>query len=269
MASTIRQSLSALGALFLSLASAGAVDITPLRQVVTPEEPEKTFTVSNSSDRILTGSVGWIHLSASETGYTQTPPEVRSALSAAPWLIVSPASFSLPPGSRREIQVSLKPGTTPPDGERRSHLMIETAAERTPMHKASNTGLPVDIGVGVSVPVILRGLGEADARITDVKLVRDRNGDLVAEATITPRGTHSTYGRVTAQFTPKGKNAKPVVMAELANVAGYPDASKRRVKLSLNTKTLGKGSLLVRYEGVEEYAGQIFAERRFDIQSPK
>lgn len=245
---------------------AHAVDLAPLRQVITAESPHREFTVSNSTDRILTASASWLHLSASEDGYKPTPVNARAALAAAPWLIMTPAQFTLAPGERQIIQISLKPGAIPPAGERRSHLLIEAGAERTPMRRTSNSGLQVDIGVGISAPVILRGAGKADATMKDAKLLRDANGDLEIELFVTPKKSHSTYGAIAATFKADDDDGVGETLAFVDNVAGYPDTKRRRVSLAFGRRKLGSGVLTLRYIGTEEYAGRIFHEREFAIE---
>ena len=123
---------SALLALILwplaAFAASADIDISPLRHVLTEETREATISISNPSQRILSGQVSWLDLVATPTGYAPADVAMRRRLSAAPYLTVSPAYFRLEPGARITITLKLKEGTQPPPGERRSHLLIETAA---------------------------------------------------------------------------------------------------------------------------------------------
>ncbi|MFQ5564606.1 MAG: hypothetical protein ACE5FO_13680 [Parvularculaceae bacterium] len=243
--------------------------LTPLRQVVSEETPEAHFTVSNPSRRILEGRVSWIDLTATETGYAVAKPESRTYLSAAPYLEVAPAQFRLEPGAQAEITVKLREGVRPPKGERRSHLLVEAAAARTPIRKASQGGLELDIGLGVSAPVILRGgRGAARASISKTRLLRDADGLLELSTTIEPKGTFSAYGRVVAIMRPAhGDENGPQVLAERNNVAGYLDAPARRVSLPLGLTFLPEGVLELRYEGAAEFEGEVFTRRIYEIES--
>lgn len=244
------------------------IELSPLRQVLTAETREATFSVSNPSTRILDGRVTWIDMTATETGYAPADAAMRTRLSAAPYLTLSPAHFRLEPGARIEIKVRLKDGSTPPPGERRSHLLIETAAARTPIRKAGNHGLEVDIGVGVSAPVLLRGSGRAAAAIGETKLLRDSDGMLLISTSIVPKGAHSTYGRMTALFKPEGSNGPAKVLGVRDNVAGFPDADLRRVEIPFGFFSLGPGELTLRYDGAAEFEGRVFDMREFDIAPP-
>lgn len=254
------------------LAPAGAradIELSPLRQVLTDKSRKATFSVSNPSSRILDARVTWIDMTATPSGYGPAGPRERAALSAAPYLTVSPAQFRLEPGARMTVTVKLRDGAAPPPGERRSHLLIETAAARTAIRKAGNQGLEVDIGVGVSAPVLLRGAGRASASIGETKLLRDSEGLLLIATSIVPEGTISTYGRVAAHFRPEGSNEPAKLLGVRENVAGFVDAELRQVEIPFGFFTLGAGALTLRYEGADEFEGRLFDEREFDIAPPR
>lgn len=261
--------LTLLLSLFAVQTAGADMMLTPLRQIINSEHPAVAFIVSNPTDRMLDGRISWLDLTATETGYAAAALEQRPTLSAAPYLVISPAQFTLEPGGRVEIAVRVAPGKIIPKGERRSHLLVETAAARTPIRKASNSGLQVDIGLGVSAPVILRGAGGlAKAAIGETKLVRDENGLLSLETSIIPGGSHSSYGRVTVLFESYGEDVKRV-LGSRENVAGFLDAPRRKVETPLGFGSLAAGELTVRYEGAAEYEGRLFDMRSFEIAPPE
>ena len=255
----------------LALHSAHAdMTLSPLRQVIDQANPVALFSVSNPSDRMLEGRVSWADLTATETGYAPAPIALRPKLSAAPYLVISPAQFTLEPGGHVDISVRLADGAAIPKGERRSHLMIETAAARSRIRKASDSGLQVDIGLAMSAPVILRGAGgKAKASIGDTKLVRDEEGLLSLETSIIPRGDHSSYGRIEVYFEPNQSNAGEQLLGLRDNVAGFLDADRRKVETPLGFVSLDAGELTVRYQGAAEYEGRVFDERSFEIAPPE
>ncbi|MBB5518961.1 hypothetical protein [Amphiplicatus metriothermophilus] len=247
---------------------AGAeITLTPLRQVVTAEAPVATYRVSNPSERVVEGRVDWLDLAATETAFAPASDAMRPGLSAAPYLEVSPAFFRLEPGAATTVRVSLRKGARPPAGERRSHLLIQTEAARTPLRKAGS-GLELDIGLGVSTPVILRtGQGQARAAIGETRLLRDANGLLELETTLVPEGEFSAYGAIVLAFAEAGAPAS--VIAEADNIAAYLDAGKRRVTIPLGARRLPAGVLEIRYEGRAEYQGRLFDRRAFNIAPPE
>ena len=265
----LKATLAAFFCAFLTPAPAFAdIALSPLRQVLAADRGEATFSILNPSTRILHGRVTWIDLTATETGYAPADAGARTRFSAAPYLTLSPAQFRLEPGARITVTVALKDGQTPPPGERRSHLLIETAAARTAIRKASNGGLEVDIGAGVSAPVLLRGAGRAAAAIGETKLLRDSEGMLLISTTIKPKGEISTFGRIVASFKPADSSEPEKILGIRANIAGFVDAEMRRIEIPFGFFSLGPGTLTLRYEGQAEYEGRVFDKREFDIAPP-
>ncbi len=254
-------------ALISALASAQAeIVVAPLRQVITAKSPLVRYQVSNPSDRIVEARIDWIDLTATEDGYLSAAPAARAELSAAPYLVVAPARLRLEPGGRAEIVVRLKKGMAVPAGERRSHLLIETTPARTPLRRAS-TGLEVDVGLGVSTPVILRGGFSAPSiSFQNSRLARDDNGQLVLKTTLAGRGKYSAYGTITATFEADGQT---IEVARLANVALYPDSGVRQVSIPLLRETLPQGRLRVAFTGAGEQAALGYAEKDFEIAPPQ
>ncbi|HBS33252.1 MAG TPA: hypothetical protein DEA40_16220 [Parvularcula sp.] len=250
----------------LTATGAGAeLMVAPLRQVVTAKTPVVRYQISNPSDRFVDARIGWIDLSATPEGYAAASPALRPGLSAAPYLVVSPARLRLPPGARAEVVVRLKKGAAIPAGERRSHLLIETTPARTPLRRAS-AGLEADVGIGVSTPVILRG-GYAAPLVAfeESKLIRDENGALAFETVLKSDGKYSAYGTLEASLLIDGRRE---LMARIANVAVYPDAGVRRLVLPLAREFLPAGTLRVAFTGASEERGREWAVKSFEVAPP-
>jgi hypothetical protein len=265
----VRALLLAVAVLASSAANA-EITLSPLRQVVSEASPVATYRVSNPSSRIVDGRIRLIDLAATETGYEEASAEQRSGLSAAPYLTVWPAHFRLEPGGSAIITVALKPGAAPPAGERRSHLLIETEAVRTPLRKAG--GAPqLDVGLGMTTPVLLRGgAGEASAAIGETRLLRSPDGFLEIETHVGSNGEFSAYGRIDVMFTPMGKaRSAATLLKRVENVAAYLDAPRRRVIAPLGVEQLPAGVLEIRYVGRAEFEGREFATRSFEIAAPR
>lgn len=246
--------------------AAAEIIVSPLRQVITREAPLAVYEVSNVSDRIIDGRIGWTDLSAVATGYEPASPSARAQLSAAPYLVVSPARFRLEPGKRTKVAVRLKKGAAIPAGERRSHLLIETTPVRTPLRRAGG-GLEVDVGLGISTPVILRsGLSAPAVAFAQTKLVRDGEGLLELQTSLSRSGKYSAYGRIVAVMESNGARK---TIAEVDNVALHVDAPLRMLTLPLGETALPPGLLTLRYVGSAEYENRVFAEKSFEISPPQ
>jgi len=240
--------------------------VSPLRQVLTAKDPVAQYEITNVSDRIIDGKVGWTDLAATDTGYMPASPELRTKISAAPFLIVSPARFRLEPGKRTKVTVKLKKGASIPPGERRSHLLIESKPVRTPLRRTGG-GLEVDAELGVSTPVILRsGLVAPNVAFEKTKLLRDGDGELELQTSLVRTGKYSAFGRLTATLASGGKST---MIARIENVALHVDAAMRTLTLPLDVTALPPGMLTLRYEGADEFSGRIFAEKSFEIAPPQ
>ncbi len=260
------------GALASLSAARAEIMISPLRQVLTPATGSVVYDVSNPSDRIVSGRVSWRDLTAQTDGYRPATPEERTGISAAPFLTVEPASFRLEPGARTQIVIRLR-NVSLPAGERRSHLMIETDAVRTPLIRASS-GLEVDIKMGVSTPVILRDGPVLRGRQPDIsfgrsRLLRDHGGGLELETHLVRNGSFSSFGALQVEFVEAGAHAAtPDILARLDNVAVHADAAERLITMALTRASLPAGTLTIRYTGAGEYAGHPFASKSFEVDAP-
>lgn len=262
--------ISAVFALWAAPASA-ELTMTPLRTVISDDDRTQAFIVSNPTARIIEARASWVDLAPTNTGYRDATKAERQRISAAPLLTLSPAHFRLEPGGRIEVHVALRPGATFPEGEKRSHLLIETTPARTLLRKASDTGLQVDIRAGMSVPVIVRGKGvhEAAAKIGKTRLLRDTEGLLLLSSEISLQSDHSAYGRVTAEFFPEDDETSNEILARIDNISVYPDGDTRKIDLPLGYFSLGRGHLVLNFSGAGEYEGRVFDTRRFDISPPE
>lgn len=239
--------------------------VAPLRQVITAKEPMARYRISNPSARIVEARIDWIDLKATPEGYAPAGAAERARFSAAPYLIVSPARLRLEPGGHAEVVVRLKKGVSIPAGERRSHLLIETEPARTPLRRAS-TGLEVDVGLGVSTPVIVRGGYSAPAlSFEQSRLVRDQDGLLGFETTLRGEGKYSAYGRIEAKLE---SGDRSTVLASAANVAVYPDSGSRKITLPLALEALPAGRMTVTYFSAGGGIERPLASKTFEVAPP-
>ena len=252
--------------LLLLTSQTAAQTVTPLRAVLSSDNPEAVFTVSNPTDRLLEVKLDWLDLTAREDGtYEPASAEHRASSSAAPYLIVTPAGFQLSPGMSRIVRVvrrdDAKSGTQP---ERRSHLLIETQPAGKNL-KTVSAKLPINMALGMSVPVILRdGAADIRAEIDQVKLVRMTDGGLALSVTINANGAHSLYGAIRAETAGRQKQT----IARRENIAVYPETGTRRILMELGRASLPEGQLEIIYEGRGAYAGDVLARRIFIVGPP-
>ncbi|MEO1151634.1 MAG: fimbria/pilus periplasmic chaperone [Pseudomonadota bacterium] len=273
-----------LGAITLSGATVPAAQaqfvLEPLRAVLDEDTREAEFTILNTADRLLQVNVSMLDLEATLEGYRPAAPAHRAAISAAPWLTLYPATLSLEPGARQKIRVRLRARSSQAIGhERRTHLYVEAGPPRAGIRKVSDTGIGLDLSVGVSVPVLVRPASiaapasvvstEGAIRFAETTLVRAEDGSILLSSLLAPAHDglaskkapqRSVYGAVCV--------AGPSLPAPacLQNIALYPDAPGRRVSVDLKTEALFPGTYHLTYKGRAEDAGQTLAAEDFRIK---
>ncbi len=247
--------------------------LSPLRQVISAESPTARYEISNPSPRTLELRLSWVDLEARAEGYAPASPAHRARTSAAPYLVLSNSFFRLQPGARATFTVHLRKDAQLTDPERRSHLLIESTAVRSPLRKAGS-GIQLDVRSGITTPVLVRSGSTArhahGAHLSGTRLTRTEDGALALETRVEARGGWSSYGALTAEFFPADAGAKEIVGKELgrrANIAAYPQSPARLVTIPLNAASLPAGALSVRYRGDAEFEGTILAARSFTIEA--
>lgn len=242
--------------------------VSPLRVVLTNEMRETVVEIRNQSDRLLDISLSWIELSVSDAGaYGPATRAEIEANSASPFLSVEPRRALIAPDEAIFAVIRLDADIIPA-GERRSHLLIETAAPETTVRNASVASVPLDMSLGVSIPAILRGAGAApSASIAEAAFKRRATGELVLSLTLTRGGDYSAFGALRALWRPSGAGAAPPeTLGAIENFAIYAERDRRRIELPLGRDELGDGVLEILYEGRGEYEGREFARRRFAVE---
>ena len=258
-------SLSALlcASFLLSAPQARAgITISPLRAVLTEESRSIEISVRNSSQQLLDADISLIDLAATPEGYAAPLPRQRDEVSATPWLVVSPTTFSLEPGAQQTVTLHFRDDKTAPTREYRSHLFIETVPTRGNVHAISahaigpdtNTGLALDARMAISIPIMVRpaGLALPKVLLKDPKLVRSDNGSLgfAARLTLPKSAPHrSVHGAVKIIHTPTRPGEAKLPTRILENVVIYPDAGSRKVTIPLGQDDIQPGELQLVWEG--------------------
>ena len=243
------------------------IHISPLRHVLSPQSERAAFVLSNPSAQPISATLSWEDLAIIDGEYAQMPNAQRAKISAAPYLTIRPAQIRLAPGEAQHIELTL---SRKPDfsGERRSHLLVETTAQRALINKIDHAGLGVDIGLSFSLPVFVRTHQKSAAKINATALTRDRNGNLLLETQLESTGDISAFGELAVKFTPADTKTTRI-LARQHNAAALAHSPGRRYRLPLNMVSLPKGVLELVYLGAEEFSGQEFDRREFLIEAPK
>ena len=219
------------------------ISVSPLHGVIEGTDTGAEFILSNSAQHSVRVRISLTDLEATPTGYVSPSDTQRRQTSAAPWLIVGPVKMILGPGERRPVNVQKRQTVPIFRGERRSHLLIETLPARAPFMKIADrpSGLSADLGIAISVPIILRTEptprpGPGTVTIIDTTLARDENNQIELTTTLSAEAyAYSLRGDVVVRHQSDGdKKSDPNrEIARLDDVVIYPDHHARQVTLNL------------------------------------
>ena len=253
----ICRNLALLCALLAPMSVAAEMTISPTRTLISATNPTAIIEVSNPSDRIVDINIDWLDLWATKDGYRVATPAERETLSAAPFLVLSPPTLRLEPGTRGQVTITLRDGLPDLKEERRSHLLFSSNAVRTQLRKTG--GLEVDAQLQISTPVILRTRDTTPkVKISTTKLLRNEDGLLSLDITLSAKGNSSAIGMLTVEQP----DTKPIT---IDNLAIYTDEGKRRVVVPLGKSALERSSITVLYSGIAEQNGALLATKKFSV----
>lgn len=182
------------------------------------------------------------------------------------YLIISPRQVTLAPKGTQKIRVMSRLRNNAPDGEYRTHLLVQNIPDAAPatQYNLDEKGVGVSIRAifGMSLPVIIRkGDLSADISLSDPKFISKGEGKFV-EFTLNRKGDKSVIGDVEL-FS--GENR----LAILKNLAIYLSNDKRFVSLRIAPEKYGlidKDDLQIVYSPQDEQGKQTEkAELRFNI----
>ena len=238
--------------IFISTPAFATIDIVPQKIVIQQRERSAEFTILNLYNQRGTFRVELLNYEQQEDGiYKILDHPLNNDFTPSDVVRFSPRQFSLEPGGRQKIRLSLrKPGDLP-EGEYRFHVKTSRFANET--ERAENQeNVMVMMNTAVVIPVIVRhGNVNGDATIKAATL--NSNGDKV-KVTIERTGSASTIGKLDV-ISKKNNKEKKIGMISNANI--FEEINSRTFEIPLKTKATG--SLIIRYSD-DVHKGKIFDE---------
>ena len=222
------------------------IDIVPQKIIIGSRERSGELTVLNLHNKISTFRVEIITYKQSEDG---TYNELQAPLDARfdPGKIVrfSPRQFSIAPGGRQKIRLSLRKPAGLPEGEYRFHIKaLRFADEADPENTIS-----VMMNTGVTIPVVVRhGNLSSNAEIESATIIdntRTKTGKPELHARIKREGNASTIGKLEVFWKPQGRTEKKI--GRITNMNIFTDINHRDIKLPLYEMPLGPGTVKIVY----------------------
>jgi len=254
----------------------GKLLIHPTRVNFSTDERSQFLTVANTSDEVSTYQLMWKeNIALPDGGYREMEEAEKGQYPLASQFIrFSPRQVTLRPGERQTVKLLLRRARNLEQGEYRSHLMFKAIpAANKDKKEANRPTMSINMVLNFAIPVSLR-VGNYDVQVRAsepvIQFDKAQNSGYVY-LTLERAGVHSSYGDMSAFWTPKG--GEEILLAKSAGHSLWTEENKYRHKLAWAAKdfTPQDGVLRIYYEGIKQfkdidYINQSFPFKRSDIK---
>ena len=235
------------------------IDIVPQKIVIEARDRGGELTILNLFNETGTFRINLINYEQNNNGiYKKLKTPLNPDFDPNKIVRFSPRQFSLPPGGRQKIRLSLRKPSDLPEGEYRFHVQAYRFANTNDIKEGDNA-VRVLMNTGVVIPVVVRhGKTHSDAKIRNARLVN--KGDSAKKelhVDILREGTASTIGKIEVLW--KKSNAEKEKIGEVSNANIFTDINKRQFKIPLHKVPPEDAAILVRYYN-DNKTGKIFDE---------
>jgi hypothetical protein len=251
--------------------------LTPTRIVFEGRRRAATLTLANTGTSPATYRVTLVRMRMSMIGKIAPVDAPQAGEAFADTLVrYSPRQFEVAPRSSQVVRIQLRKPVDLPEGEYRSHLLIQEmprpagSAETSPTDDPSEPGVQVRLTpvFGTAIPVIVRhgnvaaGVSFADFYFRPALSAQDRPSVSFA---VVRTGNRSVYGDL--ECVSLSDPRKPRVVGRMRGIAVYTPNSERWVGIPLEgiDPSATGGRLLVRFRETTLNA-QAIAESTFAMQ---
>lgn len=250
--------------------------VSPLRVSFEGRDRQAVVTLINNSNITNTYRIEWRMFRMGADGKYQDVPEgdtsdfAMRARKMAELVRFSPRQVTIEPGGRQRVRLSLRRSEELETGEYRAHLSFSKLPEAKE-EKAEGEGIQFKLYVNLSftIPVLYsHGDKDVDVEIESAtfKPPSEETGQKYAlNIKLNRTGTHTSYGRLQAYWTPEG-STKEQKVGLINNVAIYSERPDRVMQMPLTTDAAIRGGRIrVIYEGDAEFKGRVWDEKTFPV----
>jgi len=261
---TLFSALIAVSGIMTSPAQA-RIDIVPQKIVVESRDRSGELTILNLFKEPSTFRMDIVHYAQDENGaYKKLNAPLNPAFDPASIVRFSPRQFTLQPGGRQKVRLSIRKPANLPEGEYRFHIKSLRVAQ--PNLDNLDDGIYMHANIGVTIPVIIRhGNTSATAKISNARIVepaRTAAGKTELQFTLNREGNASTVGEAKVLWQPA--NGKQILIGELNHLNVFTEVNTRNVKIPLDNLPYGAGTITVRYQHAQgKNKGEIYDEVSF------
>lgn len=246
--------------------------IHPTRVNFQSNERSQILTLANTSNKTNTYQLQWKeNVAMPDGGYREMEESEKNSYPLASQFIrFSPRQVTLRAGERQSVKLLLRRARNLEDGEYRSHLLFKAL----PAAPADDTGpviaptMNIDMVINFAIPVALR-VGDYNAVVTveDAEIQYDAiNNAGAVFVTLQRRGSHSSYGDMSAFWTPIG--GEEILLAKSASHSLWAEIDNYRHKLTWATENFKPtdGSLRIFYEGIKQFKNIDYTNTTYDVK---
>ena len=238
------------------------IDIVPQKIVIGSRERGGEIAILNLFNKRGTFRIEMVSFRQNENGiYEELDSPLDPQFDPSKIVRLSPRQFSLAPGGRQTVRLSIRKPADLPEGEYRFHVKAIRLAQDDERRQARQNNVSVIANIGVTIPVIVRhGNTDVSAKLSNPVLVeatRAESKKPELHFQINREGNASSIGLLEVLWQPQGAEARRIGRITNANV--FTDITTRNMKVPLTEMPLGQGQLLIRYaDSIQK--GKIFDE---------
>ena len=229
-------------------AFAARIDMMPRKIVLEDRQRSSDLTLMNLTDKASVVRIELLSYAQQPDGtYKTLEGTLNPAFDPEKLVRISPKQFTLPPGGRQKVRLSVQKPADLPDGEYRFHVKAlsfdadEFSVRRTP---AKGNAVSINMNVGIVIPVVVRkGDLTGTAKIENISLLSSAQTDNKKPALkldITRTGTAGVIGRIAVYA-----DGEPREVGRLGNVNVFSEVKTRTIQVPLDS--IPAGNLRVQY----------------------
>ena len=249
-----------ISALFYPSYGFATIDIVPQKIVMEPRDRGGDFTILNLFNKTGTFRIELINYKQNEQGvYKKLSTPLDPDFDPQKYVRFSPRQFSLPPGGRQKVRLSLRKPSGLPEGEYRFHVKAYRFADSNDL-KSDDNAVKIQMNTGVVIPVVVRhGNTQSDAKIRNARIVNKENSfKKELHLDILREGSASAIGKIEVLWKNEALEAEKI--GEISNANVFTDITKRTFRVPLQKNLPPHTPLGVRYSDDSNRKGKIFDE---------
>lgn len=227
----------------------GSISLMPHRVVMEGRTRTAEVLVKNSGVEKVSFRVSMVEKGMKEDGTLEDRIKGADETTASDLVRFTPRQVDLEPGGSQVIRFQLRKPDALPDGEYRSHLLVQGIPPSTEAPPLTGEGADKGISfaitqiMGISVPVIVRqGTPTAEIRLTGARYFQPEGAGLnpVVSVFLERSGGRSVIGEITLTLESGGVLPAGTVLWRAKSVGIYTNLTRRQVFLGVPDGASGK-----------------------------